>query len=163
MPVCRAPVACPAVWSTLSVRFLALVALGTVLAACGGNAYTKRDFVARADAICASALRQARSIPPGTNLPAYLAAVVPVVQSEANQLRALRRPPDTAHDRTTLDAYFTALGQTVDDYRRLAAAATSGDQQTIADAEASLAANPLDSLAASYGLRACGTPSATVT
>lgn len=160
--VIRLRLASPAVWSTGCARFLALLALTGALAGCGGSSYSKRDFLARADAICASALRQTRSIPPGTDLAAYAAAVLPVIQSEADQLRALRRPADSARDRATLDQYFAALGQTVGDYRELAAAAKGGDQQTVANAEASLASSPLDSLAASYGLSSCGAPSATV-
>jgi hypothetical protein len=157
----RSTLGCCAVWGARHARRWAPLALAVVLAGCGGG-YTKSDFVARADAICASALRQTRSIPPGADLGGYLAAVLAVVQSEATQLRALRRPPDTAGDRATLEQYFAALGQTVSDYRQLAAAAQSGDQQIVASAEASLAASPLESLAARYGLRSCGAPTATV-
>jgi hypothetical protein len=119
---------CSSVWGARHARRWAPFTLAAVLAGCGGG-YTKSDFVARADAICASALRQTRSIPPGADLGGYLAAVLAVVQSEATQLRALRRPPDTAGDRATLEQYFAALGQTVSDYRQLAAAAQNGDQQ----------------------------------
>jgi len=158
----RRPLASCGVRGTGCARFVALLALAAVLTGCGGSAYTKRDFIARADAICAGALRQTRSIPAGTDLASYLSDVLPVIQSEADQLRALRRPPGTARDRATLNQYFAALGQTVSDYRRLAAAATTGDQGAVASAEAALAASPLESLAASYGLRSCGAPSATV-
>jgi hypothetical protein len=137
------------------------VALAALVAGCGGSAYTKRDFVARADAICASALRQARSIAPGSALSTYLAGFVPVLESEATQLQALRRPPGNARDRATLDRYFAALQQTVVEYRQLAAAARSGDDQAVTNAEAALGADQLYSLATSYGLGSCGTPGST--
>jgi hypothetical protein len=137
------------------------LALTVLIAGCGGSGYTKHDFVTRADAICASALRQARSIAPGTALPTYLAQYVPVLESEATQLQALRRPPDTAHDRATLTHYFAALAQTVVEYRQLAAAARNGDQQAVTNAEAALGASPVYSLATSYGLTSCGTPGST--
>lgn len=136
--------------------------LAATIAGCGGSGYTKHDFIARADAICASTLRQTRSIAPGTALSTYLAAFVPVLEAEESQLRALRRPPGTANDRATLDHYFAALSQAVAAYRQLAAAAKSGDGQAVSDAEAALGSSPVYSLAASYGLGSCGTPSATV-
>jgi len=136
-------------------------ALAVLLGGCGGSAYTKHDFITRADAICAGALRQARSIAAGTSLPTYLADYVPVLESEASQLKALRRPPDTASGRATLERYFVALQQTVGEYRQLAAAAKSGDQQALSDAEAALGASQVYTLATSYGLTSCGTPGST--
>ncbi|MBV9943334.1 MAG: hypothetical protein JO262_14515 [Solirubrobacterales bacterium] len=140
-------------------------------AGCGGRAYTKSDFIARANAICADALRQTRSIPPpgaaqatlgqDAALGAYLGSVLPVLENEASQLRALRRPPGNAREHATLERYFIALTQTVRDYKELAAAATHGDDQAVADAEAALGASQVYSLAASYGLRACGAPGTT--
>jgi hypothetical protein len=132
-----------------------------LLAGCGGGGYTKHDFITRADAICAGALRQARSISPGTALPTYLTDYVPVLESEASQLQALRRPPDTARDRATLDRYFAALQETVTEYRQLLAAARTGDQQALTNAEAELGASQVYSLASSYGLSSCGTPGST--
>lgn len=141
---------------------MALLPVIALIAGCGGSAYTKRDFIARADAICASALRETRSIPAGPDLASYAAAVLPVIQSEANQLRSLRRPPDDGRNQARLNQYFAALAKTVRDYHTLAAAARRGDQEAVAAAEASLAASPLESLATSYGLRSCGAPGATV-
>jgi hypothetical protein len=132
-----------------------------LLAGCGGSQYSRHDFITPADAICAGALRQARSITPGTALPTYLADYVPVLESEASQLQALRRPPDTARDRATLERYFAALQQTVAEYRQLLAAARSGDQQTLISTEAALGSSQLYSLASSYGLSSCGTPGST--
>jgi hypothetical protein len=137
------------------------LALAVLVAGCGGSGYTRHDFITRADAICTDALRQARSITPETGLPTYLTQFVPVLESEAAQLRALRRPPDTPSDRATLAHYFEALGQTVVEYRQLAAAAKRGDQQAVTDAETALGASQVYSLATSYGLSSCGTPGST--
>jgi hypothetical protein len=93
-------------------------------------------------------------------LSGYLAAVLPIVQSEAAQLRALRRPTDAAA-RATLAQYLAAVAQAASDYRALAAAAKRGDAQGVASAEAALRASPVTSLAARYGLRACALPGAT--
>ena len=141
------------------------------MAACG-SAYTKHDFIARADAICASALRQARSIPPpiltgqagpdSTQLGAYLGKLLPIVEAEFAQLRRLQRPPQGAGARATLAAWLQALGRDVDTFRALAAAAKDGDTQGVASAEATLSASPSNALAASYGLRDCAAPGATV-
>jgi hypothetical protein len=150
----------------------ALLTLTALLAGCGSS-YTNGDFVARANAICASAVRQTRSIAApsaaravGHQMSAladYLAQVVPVLQSEASQLRALRRPTEDASARATLARYLEALAQAAGDYRALAAAAKRGDAQGVASAEAALRASPVASLAASYGLHSCGIPGATLT
>jgi hypothetical protein len=141
-----------------------------VPAACGGS-YTKRDFIARADAICASSLRDARAIGPqspggaagasNAALSGFIAKLLPVVETEASQLRALPRPPQSARDRATLDRWIAALAQEVDEYRQLAMAAKRGDVQGVASAEATLRASPAAALATTYGLRACGTPGGT--
>jgi hypothetical protein len=139
-----------------------------VVAGCGNSGYTKSDFIARADAICTSTLRQTRALvtptstsQPGGALAAYLGQLVPLVQSEADQLRALKRPSDSARDTATLTAYYSALTQIVDNYRQLADAAKRGDAQTVTDVEATLRASPVATLAASYGLRTCGTAGST--
>jgi hypothetical protein len=139
-----------------------------LVAGCGGSSYTKSDFVARANAICTSTLRQTRALTPsastsqpGGTLAAYLGQLVPLVQSEADQLRSLKRPPDSAHDSATLTAYLGALAQIVANYRQLEAAAKRGDTQTVTDVEATLRASPAAGLAASYGLQSCGTPGST--
>jgi hypothetical protein len=148
----------------------ALLVLAALLAGCGSS-YTKRDFVARADAICASAVRQTRSIAPPSftrdaahqlrALSDYFAQVLTVVRSEASQLRALRRPSEDAPARATLSRYLAALAQAANDYQQLAAAARRGDAQGVASAEAALRASPVPSLAARNGLPSCGIPGAT--
>jgi hypothetical protein len=156
------------------VRFVAgtcaLVTLAALLTGCGSS-YRKRDFVARADAICTTAVRQTRSItPPSFTRPAarqlsaladYLAAVLPIVESEATQLRALRRPTEDASAGNTLARYLAAVAQAASDYRTLATEAQRGDAQGVSNAEAALRASPVASLATSYGLSSCANPGAT--
>jgi hypothetical protein len=151
------------------VRGTAGLLVLVLLAGCGS--YTKHDFIARADAICASTVRQTRLIAPPsfTHVPAerlkalaaYAAQVLPLVRSEASQLGGLRRPTEAAADRAALVSFLTAFGQVVADYQGLATAASAADAAGVARAEASLTGNPVASLAARYGLRSCGTPGAT--
>ena len=148
-----------------------LLALAALVGGCGG-AVTKRDFIARADAICTNAVRKTRSITPPSfttsasdqlsALGRYLEEVLPVVQAEATQIRALHRHAQDARDSSALTRYLTALAQTAGDYRALAAATNRGDPQGVASAEADLRASPIATLAASYGLHSCGAPGATV-
>lgn len=144
---------------------VAVLSLAVLLAGCGSK-YTKSDFVARADGICTNAVREIRSLnsPTATAgqelqaLSRYLAKVLPIVQSEASQIRALKRP---SANRAALDRYLSAQAEVVAEYGRLAAAAKRGDEQVVASAEAKLQASPVASQAAQYGLHACGTPGGT--
>jgi len=148
----------------------ALLTLAALLAGCG-DSYTKSDFVAQANAICASSVRETRGIAPPTftgsgeervrALAPYLAKVLPVAKSELDRIRDLERPPGSDRERALLDRYLRALGRAVSDYRDLLAAARRGDPQGVAAAQASLRANPVADLAARYGLRSCGVPGST--
>lgn len=144
------------------------ILLTALLTGCGGGGYSKSDFIAQANAICTNTLRQTRAVAPPAStaqpgaMAAYLGRLVPLVQSEADQLRALRRPPGTTRDRLMLSQYFAALGQVVTAYRAFEAAARSGDSDTVASVEATLRASPVAALASAYGMRSCGTPGATV-
>jgi hypothetical protein len=149
---------------------IALLILVALLPGCGGS-YTKSDFIARADAICTGAVRQTRSLaPPAAGgsgpqqlraLGRYLGKLLPVVQSEAAQVRGLKRPVGDPRDRAALQRYLGALEQAAGDYRELAAAAKRGDAQAVASAEGALRASPVGSLAAGYGLRVCGNAGST--
>lgn len=149
-----------------SALAITVLSLGWLLAGCGANRPSPRDFVARADAICASSLRHTRSIPTpsGTSptaLAGYLDAVLPVIRSEAAQLRGLRRPTGGLRKLAQLTSYFHALDDAVAGYATLAAAAHRGDRGAMARAQTVLAANPAAALAAQYGLRACGAAGST--
>jgi hypothetical protein len=142
------------------VRIALAGALATLLiTACGGHTATKQDVIARANAICAGALRDLRATPPPaggeTSLPglaAYLSAVMPILQREVADLQHLPRP--TA-DRALLDQYLSSIAKSGATYRALTAAARRGDQDAVNQALAQLEANPSPSLAARYGLNEC--------
>jgi hypothetical protein len=153
-----------------SGRSLAVVAVAALLCGCGS--YTKADFIARADAICASAVRKARTVAPPSSgdsaaqrrsaLAGYLAAVLPIVRSESSSLLDLRLPTQKPGQRAALAGYLRALTAAVGEYRELAAAAKRGDGAGVTSAEAALRVSKVGADAASYGLRSCATPGATV-
>jgi hypothetical protein len=132
------------------------------LAGCGSSVPTKRDVIARGDAICETAFRDAHSIPPpaangggGPSLSAladYLRRVTPIVETEVGSLRALPRP---AQDRALLERYIAAMTASARRYDALATAAAEGDPAGVAGALAALRASPATSLAASYGFASC--------
>lgn len=167
-PAVRPSLGCRVVPGAQNGLLCGLLAAAAMVAGCGASGYTKSDFIARADAICTNTLSQTRALTPPSStsqpsgdLAAYLGKLVPLVQSEAGQLRALKRPPENARDGATLTAYYQALAQNVQSYQQLEAAAKRGDTQTVTDGEAALRASPVAALAASYGLRSCGTPGST--
>jgi hypothetical protein len=131
------------------------VAVAVALGGCGGGV-TKKDVIARGNAICANAVLAIRSAPPSK---ISFARVAAIVEHEAAQLRALPRP---AQDRALLGRYVAAAGQLASDYRKLAAAEQSGDRSGVQAAFATLRSNPAPQLAARYGLRECARPRATV-
>jgi hypothetical protein len=127
--------------------------------ACGGHTVTKKDVVARANGICINALRAVRSVPPPagaagspTALATYLQKVVPIVQKEASETRALPRP---AQDGAVLDRYVAAVTATASRYEALARAAKRGDSAAVSQGLAALRASPVPALAARYGLTRC--------
>jgi hypothetical protein len=119
--------------------------------------------IARGDAICETAFRDAQSIPPpaakgggATSLSAladYLRRVRPIVRTEVASLRALPRPDQ---DRALLERYIAAMTVSARRYGALATAAAKGDSAGVAGALAAIRASPATSLAASYGFRSCG-------
>jgi hypothetical protein len=148
------------------LTFVAVSAALAVVAGCASSSIKKSDYIARADAICTNAVRATRSIAPPaagdtrqqqlSSLSAYLGILVPIVNTEASQIRALKRPSGTAQDKAALERYLGALAKSASDYRNLADAAKRGDAAAVASAEAALRRNPVSALATSYGLRACG-------
>ncbi len=144
------------------------VSAAAVIAGCGGHTVTKRDVVARGDAICFQSLQSIRSIPPPRftgNAPAsfsdprylisfakYANAVRPILAREIEQLRTLPRP---SVDRATLNALLNAIAQEGDDYHAIVRAASAGDVEATMSALARLAANPARRLARRYGFRQC--------
>lgn len=149
-----------------ALAWVAGLAVTAPLAGCGGAAYGKRDYVARAEAICASTTRHARAAgapvaTTGVALAAYIEQLLPLVRGEAAQLRGLRRPPGPAAQRAQLSAFLRALDASLAEYAALAAAARRGDTAGVARAESALRANAAGALAARYGITGCGAPTST--
>jgi hypothetical protein len=135
------------------------------LAACGRHTATKQDVIAQGNAICAAALRELRATPsPATSatslaaLATYLDAVLPIVQREVSNLRALPRP---AVDRQLLNRYIAAVSSSGSAYRSLAQDARRGDQAGVNQALATLQANPAGALAGRYGISQCASAGST--
>jgi hypothetical protein len=142
-----------------SLRLAPLSAVVTAaLAACGSNAVTKKDVIARGNQICETAASSVRAVPPPggqslAELARYYKQVTPIVQTEVKQLRALPRP---AQDRALLTRYLDAIASSAIEYNALAAAAQAGDRGALASASAALRSNPAASLATRYGITECG-------
>lgn len=138
--------------------------MGWAVAACGGHQATKSDVIARADAICASALQDLRAADPAGGqaslheLADQLKRGLPIVEQEASALRALPRP---ATDRDLLNRFIAAMTSSVASYRLLATAAERGDNAGVDQGLAALQANPASTLAAQYGIRECASAGTT--
>ncbi len=158
-----------------AVRFAggtaAVLTVAVVLGGCGSK-YTRADFGARANAICATAVREARSLTPPAvansraeqmkALSAYISQLVPVIETESTQLLKLKTPPGTAREQTELKRHLSAVSQVAAQYRELEMAARHGDREGVASALAALRASPVTTLAVANGLRSWGNPSGTV-
>jgi hypothetical protein len=138
---------------------LGLVTFVTAAAvsACGGHSATRKDVIARANAICFTAQQAARSVPsPGAGdtraLAAYFDTVTPIVAKEARQLAALPRPQP---HRATLNHYVAAVGASVADYRAAGRAAAAGDQSGVTQALTRLQSTDATRYARAYGLNQC--------
>jgi hypothetical protein len=143
---------------------LCAVTVTVAVAGCGGHSATKQDVIARGNAICESALRDIRAAAPAgasgslNALSGYLRQVLPIVEKEISDLRALPRPPQ---DRPLLDRYLAAMNGSRAQYSALASAARHRDSAAVAQALAALRVNPAPQLARRYGLVACAVPGAT--
>ncbi len=132
-----------------------------IVTACGGHTVTKQDVIARANGICITALHAMREVPPPTGsagLAPYLAKVLPIIDKEAKDTRALPRP---AKERAVLDHYVAAVTAGANQYRALATAARNGDTAAVSRGLAALRASPAPALAAQYGLTRCNASAGT--
>ncbi|HEX3689976.1 MAG TPA: hypothetical protein VHV28_09765 [Solirubrobacteraceae bacterium] len=144
----------------------ALIAVACLAAtACGGHTVTKKDVIARANGICINALRAVRSTPPPagaagspTALAGYLRKVLPIIEKQASDTRALPRPSE---DRNLLDRYIAAVTASTNEYRSLAADAGKGDRAAVSRDLAALRGSPAPTLAARYGLTRCNASAGT--
>jgi hypothetical protein len=142
-----------------SASALAILIGAALIAGCGGHAATRKDVIARANAICFGAQQAVRSIPsPGAAatdtkaLAAYFDKVTPIVAKEASQLAALPRPKQR---QGALNRYVDAVDASVGDYRAAGRAATAGDAGGVNQALAKLGSNRATRYARDYGLTQC--------
>ncbi len=138
---------------------VAIATAATLISGCGGHDATRKDVIARANAICFTAQQAARSVAsPGTAandpraLGAYFDKLAPIVAQEARQLAALPRPPQR---QATLNHYIAAVGASVTDYRAAARAAAAGNDGGVTQALAKLQAADATRYARAYGLTQC--------
>lgn len=145
---------------------LAVLIGAALISGCGGHTATRKDVIARANAICFNAQQAARSVaspgagaPDAKGLAAYFDKVVPIVAKEARQLAALPRPQQR---QATLNHYIAAVGASVAGYRAAARAAAAGDDGGVTQALAKLQSGGATRYARAYGLTQCtGSTSAT--
>jgi hypothetical protein len=143
--------------TTHALLLLAAVATAATIAACGGHSDSRKDVIARANAICFSAQQAARSVAsPGAGdtkaLATYFNKLAPIVAKEARQLAALPRPTPR---QATLGHYVDAVNASVADYRAAARAAAAGDEGGVTQALAKLQATGATGYARAYGLTQC--------
>jgi hypothetical protein len=143
--------------TTHALLLLAAVATAATIAACGGHSDTRKDVIARANAICFSAQQAARSVTsPNAGdtkaLATYFKKVVPIVVKEARQLAGLPRPTPR---QATLNHYVDAVNASVADYRAAARAAAAGDGGGVTQALAKLQSGGATGYARAYGLTQC--------
>jgi hypothetical protein len=138
---------------------LAVLIGAALIGGCGGHTATRKDVIARANAICFTAQQAARSVAsPGAGatdtkaLATYFDKVTRIVAAEASQLAALPRPKQR---RGTFNRYVDAVGASVADYRTAARAAAAGDAGGVSQALAKLQSNGATRYARDYGLTQC--------
>jgi hypothetical protein len=146
--------------ATLAACLVALAAT-----ACGSSAPTKKDVIARGNAICSSAVSSVRAVVPppknagsGSALAGYFKQLEPIVAHEVAQLRKLPRPDA---DKAVLNQYIDAVTKAGTTYTVLAAAARRGDIAGVAKYLGELRASPAQSLAQKYGLTQCAAAAGT--
>jgi hypothetical protein len=144
---------------------LAVCLIAVVATACGGSSATKKDVIARGNAICADAVRSVRAVAPppagsssATALSGYFQRLLPIVGKEVSQLRKLPRP---SNDKALLNRYIDAVTEAGATYKQLAAAARGNDLTAVATDRSALRASPAQSLAQRYGMSQCAAATGT--
>jgi hypothetical protein len=143
----------------------AALLLAVVATACGGAGATKKDVIARGNAICSSTVSAVRAVVPpatgagsGAALTRYFRQLQPIVAKEVSQLRKLPRP---GPDKALLNRYIDSVTRAAGDYRQLVAAAARNDITGVATYLSALRASPAQSLAQRYGMSQCAAASGT--
>jgi hypothetical protein len=145
------------------------VVLALAVTACG--AVTHRQYVTRADGICAATLRATRSLTPpqqtGTleqqlrSLSAYYGRIASLLRKQDRELRALTKPKQTPRQQAELNRYLVSLSTVAGYFSKLAADAGSGKPEQLASLDSALSGEFLGQLARSYGLRECSSSGST--
>src|SRR6266511_5753831 len=130
-----------------------------------GVALSKDQFIQQADAICGeanAALAGLNSATVGNGAETQAAQELQIVRSELTSMQALTPPSE---DRSTLDAFLSALKDEVSALDAKKAALEQGGDTSTADSELASAKSSGQSAAHDYGFKACGkgaeAPSAT--
>lgn len=137
---------------------LGAMALATGLAACGGGAESKADFVAKADGACGAGNGALAAVAKPTNLPELATAagtIATTVDTQAESLRQLEPPGD---ERAVFTGVIGALADVSGRARSLQDAAGKPDDKVTAQAANDLKAK-VDAAAVqaqAYGLTVCG-------
>jgi hypothetical protein len=139
--------------------------VAVVATACGGSSTTKKDVIARGNAICSSAVSSVRAVVPpangttsGTALAGYFKRLEPIVAKEVSQLRKLPRP---STDKAVLIRYIDSVTKAGNVYKQLAAAAQRNDLPGVARYLGTLRDSPAQSLAQQYGMSQCAAAAGT--
>jgi hypothetical protein len=144
---------------------LAACLVAVLATACGGSSPSKKDVIARGNAICSNAISSVRAVVPpakgassGTALAGYFKQLDPIVAKEVSQLRKLPRPDA---DKAVLNRYIGAVTKAGGVYKQLVAAAQRNDIPGVAKYLSALRANPAQSLAQQYGMSQCAAAAGT--
>jgi hypothetical protein len=148
---------------------LIAMAVVAVLSACGSSGPSKKDFISRADAICARGDSQIKSVPlPQTtglsapqiyaNLGSYVDRLLPVAQKVIVQIKALKQPSD---NQALLHRYYASLDSGIVKLQALSTAAKQANKQGLQTAITGLRDTQPAQLARQYGFRTCGSTAAT--
>jgi hypothetical protein len=146
---------------------LAACLVAVVATACGSSSPTKKDVIARGNAICSSAVSSVRAVVPpakgassGTALAGYFKQLEPIVAKEVSQLRKLPRP---SSDKAVLTRYIDSVTKAGNVYKQLVSAAQRNDIPGVAKYLGALRASPAQSLAQQYGMSQCAAAAGTST
>jgi hypothetical protein len=147
-----------------SAATFAICLVAVAATACGGSSATKKDVIARGNAICSEAVRAVRALAPppqgntATALSAYLQRLLPIVDQEVSRLRKL---PRARPDEALLHRYIDSITEAGTTYKQLAAAARRNDIASVAKYLGALRASPAQSLAQRYGMTQCAAATGT--
>jgi hypothetical protein len=143
---------------TIGVSAVAVLGLLPLATACGdGGGLTKKEFIAKGDAICKRLSTESGKVKQPTaaaGIDEYLGKVLTIADDARSDLSALDPPKDGD---AVKDALLTSLDSTIAQARKAKAAAAEGDLDAVQKAldDAGAAAVQGDKAAKSYGFQEC--------